>query len=65
MRAYMHTYGYRNLALAQDVVLSLDLPAKVCEDCSRCSVKCSVGFNVAGKIRDVIRIREVPSEFIA
>jgi uncharacterized protein len=65
MRAYMYTYGYRNLALAQDLVLSLDLPAEVCGDCSQCSVRCSSGFNVAGKIRDVIRIREVPSEFIA
>jgi hypothetical protein len=64
MRAYMYTYGYQNLALAQDLVLSLNLPARVCGDCSECSVKCSSGFNVSGKIRDVIRIREVPSEFI-
>ena len=65
MRAYMYTYGYRNLAHAQDLVLSLNLPNRVCEDCSDCSVKCSSGFNVPGKIRDVIRIREIPSEFIA
>ena len=64
MRAYMYTYGYRNLTHAQDLVLSLNLPKRVCEDCSECSVKCSSGFNVSGKIRDVIRIREVPSEFI-
>jgi hypothetical protein len=65
MRAYMYTYGYRNLAHAQDLVLSLNLPNRVCEDCSECSVKCSSGFDVPGKIRDVIRIREIPSEFIA
>jgi len=64
MRAYMYTYGYRNLTHAQDLVLSLNLPKRVCEDCSECSVKCSSGFNISGKIRDVIRIREVPSEFI-
>jgi len=64
MRAYMYTYDYRNLALAQDLVLSLDLPNQVCEDCSECSVKCSVGFNVSAKIRDVIRLKGVPSEFI-
>ena len=40
MRAYMYTYGYRNLALAQDLVLSLNLPTGVCEDCSSCPVKC-------------------------
>jgi len=64
MRAYMYTYDYQNLALAQDLVLSLDLPNQVCEDCSECSVKCSVGFNVSAKIRDVIRLKGVPSEFI-
>jgi uncharacterized protein len=65
MRAYMYTYGYRNLALAQDLLLSLNLPSRACEDCSQCSVKCSVGFNVPAKIKDVVRLKDVPSEFIA
>jgi predicted aldo/keto reductase-like oxidoreductase len=65
MRAYMYTYGYRNLALAQDLLLSLKLPSRACEDCSQCSVKCSVGFNVPAKIRDVARLKDVPTEFIA
>jgi len=64
MRAYMYTYAYRNVALAQDLVLSLDLPSHACEDCSQCSVKCSVGFNVSAKIKDVARLKDVPSEFI-
>jgi hypothetical protein len=64
MRAYMYTYGYRNLVHAQDLVLSLNLPDKVCEDCTLCPVQCSVGFNVPGKIRDVVRLRNVPTEFI-
>lgn len=64
MRAYMYTYAYRNLAHAQDLVLSLNLPDRVCEDCGQCPVKCSIGFNVSRKIRDVVRIREIPSEFI-
>ncbi len=64
MRAYMYTYGYRNLALAQDLVLSLDLPNRACEDCAQCNVKCSVGFNVPAKIKDVMRLKDVPSEFI-
>jgi len=64
MRAYMYTYGYRNLALAQDLLLSLNLPGRACEDCSQCSVKCSVGFNVSAKIQDVVRLKDVPSEFI-
>jgi predicted aldo/keto reductase-like oxidoreductase len=65
MRAYMYTYGYRNLTHAQDLILSLNLPTRVCEDCSQCPVKCSIGFNVSAKIRDVVRLKEVPSEFIA
>jgi len=65
MRAYMYTYGYRNLALAQDLLLSLNLPSRACEDCSQCSVKCSVGFNVSAKIKDVARLKDVPTEFIA
>jgi len=64
MRAYMYTYDYRNLALAQDLVVSLNLPTQVCEDCFQCSVKCSSGFNISGKIRDVVRLRDVPSEFL-
>jgi predicted aldo/keto reductase-like oxidoreductase len=64
MRAYMYTYGYRNLGHAQDLVLSLNLPDRVCEDCYQCQVKCSIGFNVSAKIRDVVRLREVPSAFI-
>jgi hypothetical protein len=64
MRAYMYTYGYRNLTHAQDLVLSLNLPDRVCEDCTLCPVKCSIGFNVSKKIRDVIRLRDVPTQFI-
>ena len=65
MRAYMYTYDYKNLPLAQDLVVSLDLPSNVCGDCVQCQVNCPEGFNVRGKIRDVVRIREVPPEFLA
>ncbi|MCE5265182.1 MAG: aldo/keto reductase [Deltaproteobacteria bacterium] len=64
MRAYMYTYGYRNLSHAQDLLVSLDLPQRLCGYCGVCPVKCAIGFNVAKKIRDVIRLRDVPAEFI-
>jgi hypothetical protein len=64
MRAYMYAYGYRKLAVAQELVVSLGLPRSVCEDCGQCPVKCSIGFDVSRKIRDVARLRDVPSEFI-
>jgi predicted aldo/keto reductase-like oxidoreductase len=65
MRAYMYVYGYRNLNHSQDLLLSLNLPPRVCGDCAACQVKCSIGFDVSGKIQDVIRLRDVPEEFIA
>jgi len=65
MRAYMYVYGYRNLSHSRDLLLSLNLPPRVCGDCDECLVKCSIGFNVSRKIQDVIRLRDVPAEFIA
>ncbi len=64
MRAYMYAYGYRNLALAQDLIFSLNLPATVCGDCFNCPVRCLSGFNVSAKIRDIVRLRDIPSELI-
>ena len=58
MRAYMYAHGYRNLTHAQDLVLSLNLPTRVCEDCSQCQVRCLIGFNVSRKIRDVVLLRK-------
>jgi hypothetical protein len=64
MRAYMYTYAYRNLAHAQDLVISLNLPDRVCEDCTQCLVKCTNGWNVQRKVRDIVRLRNVPLEFL-
>ena len=65
MRAYMYVYGYRNLVEAQELVASLNLPLKVCEECDSCTVPCVSGFRVRDRIRNVVRLREVPPEFIA
>jgi predicted aldo/keto reductase-like oxidoreductase len=65
MRAYMYTYGYRKPSIGQELVVSLGLPNHVCEDCGQCPVKCLNGWNVSHKIRDIVRLRDVPSEFIA
>ncbi len=64
MRAYMYAYGYPNLTYAQELVSSLNLPVRVCENCSDCPVKCPNGFDVSGKIRDVARLREVPTTLL-
>ena len=65
MRAYMYVHGYRNLVEAQDLVSSLSLPASLCGDCGSCPVKCLNQWNVSERIQNVVRLREVPSEFIA
>jgi hypothetical protein len=64
MRAYMYAHGYRNLTHAQDLILSLNLPDRICKDCSQCQVRCSIGFNVSGKIRDVVSLRDIPQAVI-
>jgi ferredoxin len=64
MRSYMYAYGYRQLALAQSLIASLDLPLRVCEECSLCPVECLNEWNLKEKIRDIIRLRDVPSEFL-
>lgn len=64
MRSYMYAYGYRDLSLARSTLDSLALPGHPCENCKSCSVKCVQGFNVAEKIRDIDRLRYVPSDFI-
>ena len=65
MRAYMYTHDYRNLALAQDLVLSLNLPNRLCDDCSQCTVRCASGFDVPAKIRDMVRVRDIPPGLMA
>ena len=64
MRAYMYAYGYRQPALAKNLVVSLDLSRQVCEECSSCPVECLNRWNIAGKIRDIVRLRNVPSGFL-
>lgn len=65
MRAYMYVYGYRNLVAAQDLLFSLNLPAEICGDCTSCPVKCLNRWNVSDRIQNVVRLREVPPDFIA
>ncbi len=64
MRSYMYAYGYKDLSLARETMDSLNLSGNACEDCSSCTVKCVRGFDVAEKIRDIDRLRGVPSDFI-
>jgi predicted aldo/keto reductase-like oxidoreductase len=64
MRSYMYAYGYRNLAKAREAMERIDLFHLACNDCATCSVKCTMGFDVRDKIKDISRIKDIPAEFL-
>jgi len=65
MRSYMYAYGYREPVLAHCVLKSLELPRNVCGDCSSCPVECQNGWNVAERVRDIVRLRDARSSVVA
>ncbi len=64
MRAYMYIHGYQNSKVGLELLSSLNLPGRVCENCALCPVQCSNGWRVADKIRNVVRMRNVLHEFV-
>jgi len=64
MRSYMYAYGYRNLAKAREAMERIDFFHLACNDCATCSVKCTMGFDVRDKIKDISRIKDIPAEFL-
>ncbi len=64
MRAYMYNYGYRSAKLAKEVISELNLSENPCGECASCSVKCTNGFQVAKKIKDITRLQNIPPEFL-
>jgi len=64
MRAYMYNYGYGEAKKGYELVQSLQLPTNICESCNGCKVQCTQDFNIAQKVTDIVRLRNVPSEFL-
>lgn len=64
MRSYMYAYGYRNTGLAQETLGSMEVSLLPCSDCKSCGVRCSMGFDVHDRILDIVRIKEIPPEFL-
>ncbi|MDR1788910.1 MAG: aldo/keto reductase [Opitutaceae bacterium] len=67
MRAYMYAHGYRQPAKARETLDELALAentAALCASCGDCSVRCAIGFDVAAKVRDIARLRDVPEAFL-
>ena len=64
MRAYMYTYGYKNPSMAKELIDELALADDLCSDCTTCTVKCTAGFQIAQKVKDISRLQYVPQEFL-
>jgi uncharacterized protein len=65
MRSYMYAYGYQKPSLAKETLRQIENMNIRCNDCSSCSVNCSMGFEVKEKILDISRIMNIPDEFLA
>ena len=63
MRSYMYAYSYKNLGAAYDLLASLEVPQMPCADCSRCAVKCAMGFDVKERASDIARLQGAPASF--
>jgi len=64
MRSYMYAHAYRNRVAAQELLSELELARAVCTSCGSCSVRCAKGFDVRERILDIVRLRDVPREFL-
>lgn len=66
MRSYMYAYGYRDLGLARNVIDNLPLAAqKNCTLCPECVVNCRMGFDIQAKAKDILRVKNIPQDFLA
>lgn len=65
MRAYMYTYGYNDSRQARELLLSLNLNSSPCGDCTGCTVVCAKDFEVSKRIADVMRLKDIPEEFLS
>jgi predicted aldo/keto reductase-like oxidoreductase len=65
MRAYMYAYGYSDNHQAHSLITSLDVEAQPCSGCSVCTVTCAKNFAVSERITDIMRIAQIPAEFIS
>ena len=64
MRSYMYAYGYGNMSHAKETLSMANLKDINCRNCTDCSVRCEMKFNVKEKILDITRLQTVPDEFL-
>ncbi|MEW6367379.1 MAG: aldo/keto reductase [Acidobacteriota bacterium] len=64
MRAYMYARGYQDPAAAKLALDRAGINRTACDRCESCAVRCTMGFDVAAKVKDIIRVVDVPDEFL-
>ena len=64
MRSYMYAYGYRNVRQARSTLDSVAVPGQACGNCAVCGVTCASGFDIKDRVQDIVRLKDVPLEFI-
>jgi uncharacterized protein len=64
MRAYMYAYGCNDTKMAREVVDGLAPHEHACTLCPECRVECRLGFDVQLKAKDILRIKDVPTDFL-
>jgi predicted aldo/keto reductase-like oxidoreductase len=65
MRSYMYAYAYRNLGHARQTLVHAQEGRLPCLDCDACRVDCDEGLNIRERMVDIIRLREVPEDFLS
>ncbi len=65
MRAYMYAYGYRDAAMASELISHTAVKADPCSGCESCTASCVRGFDIRGKVSDISRLVNVPYDLLA
>jgi predicted aldo/keto reductase-like oxidoreductase len=65
MRGYMYAYGYANAGMARELLSTMAVRSEPCSGCAVCTAECVKGFDVRSKIADVLRVRDLPEEFLS
>ncbi len=64
MRGYMYAYGYRNAEQAWHTVNAVAVSGRPCDKCEICGVACTAGFDIKDRVQDILRLKDVPVEFL-
>ena len=64
MRSYMYAYGYGNFKKARKTLDMVKSDSNPCNDCEVCNIKCSMGFDIKNKAADIMRLKNVPDDFL-